>query len=90
MAKKVGRPKGSGKGVGLSVEHRRKIQNSNILTYLMQHALGEREMSSTQVQVGLGLVKKYLPDLQTTDGEVEHKHSGEVTIIATGVPRADD
>lgn len=47
----------------MSNEHRVKIQNSNILNALIEHALGEREMSSTQVQTGLGLLRKVLPDL---------------------------
>lgn len=46
--------------------HRRKIQNSNILKALLEHAEGAREMSSTQVTAGLGLLKKVLPDLSAT------------------------
>lgn len=47
----------------MSREHRDKIANSNILNALIEHAVGEREMSSTQVQAGLGLLKKVMPDL---------------------------
>ena len=43
--------------------HRDKIKNSNILNALIEHAEGNREMSSTQVQAGLGLLKKVMPDL---------------------------
>jgi hypothetical protein len=50
----------------LSHEHRVKIQNSNILNALIEHALGQREMSSTQVTTGLGLMRKVLPDLTNT------------------------
>jgi len=53
-------------GFRMSEEHRVKIQNSNILNALIEHAVGKREMSSTQVQAGLGLLKKCLPDLQHT------------------------
>lgn len=47
----------------MSHTHRDKIKNSNILNALIEHAEGQREMSSTQVQAGLGLLKKVLPDL---------------------------
>lgn len=53
--------------------HRVKIQNSNILNALIEHVEGKREMSSTQVTAGLGLLKKVLPDMTasdiTSDGE---------------------
>jgi transcriptional regulator NrdR family protein len=54
-------------GFVMSDEHRVKIQNSNILNALVEHVEGRREMSSTQVQAGLGLLKKVLPDLQSTE-----------------------
>lgn len=58
----------------MSDEHRVKIQNSNILNALIEHAMGDRDMSSTQVTTGIALLKKVLPDLQQTaitdqDGE---------------------
>ena len=49
----------------MSHEHRVKIQNSNILNALIEHAEGTREMSSTQVTAALGLLKKALPDLNS-------------------------
>ena len=49
----------------MSEAHRDKIRNSNILNALMEHVEGNREMSSTQVSAGLGLLKKCLPDLQS-------------------------
>ena len=55
----------------MSHEHRVKIQNSNILNALIEHAEGVREMSSTQVSAGLGLLKKVMPDLQSV------QHSGD-------------
>lgn len=62
----------------MSEEHRVKIQNSNILNALIEHAEGVREMSASQVQAGLGLMRKVLPDLSashnTHDGEVTLKH----------------
>lgn len=57
----------------MSDEHRLKIQNSNILKVLIEHALGKREMSATQVTTGIALMKKVMPDLaaidHTTDGD---------------------
>lgn len=55
----------------MSEEHRQKIANSNVLTYLIMHAEGKREMTATQVTAALGLVKKFLPDLQAV------QHSGD-------------
>jgi len=62
---KAGRPIGTG-GVKLTDSHRAKIQNSNILNALIEHVLGKRDMSQTQVSAGLGLLKKCLPDLAQT------------------------
>ena len=50
-------------GFVMSDAHRVKIQNSNVLNALIEHAEGNREMSGTQVTAGLGLLKKILPDL---------------------------
>ena len=57
----------------MSEEHRDKIRNSNILNNLIEHVQGNREMTSTQVSAGLGLLKKCLPDLQavTISGDDE-------------------
>lgn len=53
-------------GFHMSEEHRGKIKNSNILKALIEHVEGDREMSSTQVTAGLGLLRKVMPDLATT------------------------
>lgn len=62
MAERGRRP-----GFVMSHEHRVKIQNSNILNALIEHAEGKREMSATQVSAGLGLLKKVLPDLSAVE-----------------------
>jgi len=54
-------------GFTMSEAHRVKIQKSNILTALIQHSEGKREMSATQVTAGLGLLKKCLPDLSAIE-----------------------
>lgn len=66
----AGRPRGSG-GISLTVEHRTKIQKSQILNRLISHAEGKVEMTSTQVQAALGLLKKALPDLTSVELEAK-------------------
>jgi len=56
----------TGPNFPMSHEHRVKIQNSNILNALIEHAEGKRDMSATQVSAGLGLLKKIMPDLAAT------------------------
>ena len=70
MAAKRGRTR----GFVMSDDHRVKIQNSNILNALIEHAEGNRDMSPTQVSAGLGLLRKVLPDLQamTIGGDAEN------------------
>jgi len=51
-------------------EHRLKIKNSNILNALIKHVEGKREMSSSQVSAGLGLLGKVLPNLTAVDANV--------------------
>lgn len=60
-------------GFRMSNAHRVKIQNSNILNALIEHAEGVREMSPSQVTAGLGLLKKAMPDLSavTVSGDEE-------------------
>ena len=81
----------------MSEEHRVKIQNSNILNALIEHVVGKREMSSTQVTAGLGLMRKVLPDLSNTvlegpgeDGEhtVKHKSDAAFAEFASLLGRA--
>lgn len=77
-------------GFRMSEEHRDKIKKSNILTALIQHAEGTREMSSTQVTAGLGLLKKALPDLSSvTIGGDEDNPLTTVTKIELVVPDGD-
>ncbi len=54
-------------GFTMSNDHRDKIQKSNILNALIEHAEGKREMSPSQVTAGLGLLKKALPDLNSVE-----------------------
>jgi hypothetical protein len=64
------RKRGRAPGFRMSEEHRSKIKNSSILRALIEYFEGKRKMSATQVSVGLRLLKKVLPDLQSvTIGE---------------------
>lgn len=78
-------------GFKMSDEHRVKIQNSNILNALIEHTEGKREMSSTQVTAGLGLLDRVLPKLATTTIEGTGDQGQIVQeIILRGVATADE
>lgn len=69
---------GPAKGIMLSEQHRDKIRKSKVLQCLISHAVGEMEMSSSQVTAGIALMKKVLPDLASVEmqveGEINHTH----------------
>ena len=56
---------------------RLKIQASQLINRLSGHAVGEIEMTPTQIKAAEILLKKSLPDLQSVDltGTLEHKHT---------------
>ena len=87
------RGRGREPGFRMSNEHRLKIQKSNVLNVLMQHAEGKREMTATQVQAGLGLLRKVLPDLNsvTLSGDDENPIEliTRVELIAPNGKRSD-
>lgn len=65
---------------------RSAIQTTQIVKRLTDHILDEVEMTSTQVNAALGLLKKTLPDLKVMDlGNADdtgliinvHKHAGD-------------
>lgn len=74
-------PRGRKPGFVMSDEHRVKIQNSNILNALIEHVVGGRDMSATQVSAGLGLLRKVMPDLSSV--ESKNEHSGEIAVRAS-------
>lgn len=55
----------------MGTEHRDKIKNSNILSALIEHVEGKRDMTSTQVTAGVALLKKVMPDM------IYNKHGGD-------------
>lgn len=50
----------------MTEEHRTKISNSQILNRLIKAAEGELELNAVQASVGLGLLRKVMPDLAST------------------------
>jgi predicted RNase H-related nuclease YkuK (DUF458 family) len=46
---------------------RKKIQASQLINRLTDHILKDTDMSATQVNAALGLLKKTLPDLKQLD-----------------------
>lgn len=65
-------------------ETRKKIQASQLVNRLRDHALGEVDMTPTQVTAALGLLKKALPDLQATElsGEIAVSHEQAIEELA--------
>lgn len=59
--------RGRKSGFLMTDEHRTKIANSQILKHLIEHVLGQRDMTATQVSAGIALMKKVLPDLQSVE-----------------------
>ena len=60
---------------------RDKIQASQLVNRLTQHALGEVELSATQIRAIEILLSKSLPSLTAVEhsGEIEHKRPVEMT-----------
>jgi hypothetical protein len=65
-------------------EVRTKIQASQLINRLTNHALGllDKPMDATQVSAALGLLRKSVPDLSAVDhsGSVEQHHSFAVPV----------
>ena len=74
-------------GFRMSDAHRVKIQNSNILNALVEHVEGKREMSTTQVTAGLGLMKKVLPDLASVAISNEDGEAFKTKEVGTGAAK---
>lgn len=80
-------------GFRMSDTHRVKIQNSNILNALLEHVDGKRDMSATQVSAGIALLRKVLPDLNTTTiegGETPLQTVTRVELIAPSHDNSQD
>lgn len=59
---------------------RSRIRAGGIVNRLEKHVLGQIELSATQVQAALGLLRKVVPDQQAIEhsGEVEHRYAARV------------
>lgn len=83
--------RGRSPGFVMPDEHRLKIANSNILKCLIEHAVGKREMTQTQVSAGIALLRKVMPDLASVEhsGQIDTRRASEIADdqlahIATG------
>jgi hypothetical protein len=65
---------------------RTKIQTSQLVNRLMAHALGDVEMTPTQVRAAEVLLRKTLPDLSNVDQNVTGEQTVTV-VVDTGVKR---
>jgi hypothetical protein len=54
---------------------RKKIQATQLINRLTDHILKDKDMSATQVNAALGLLKKTLPDLKQVeiDGNIDSR-----------------
>ncbi len=71
-----------------SEDVRAKIQTSQLINRLTDHALGKLELTPTQVRAIEVLIRKTLPDLQAVQHGGDSESPLAITIM-TGVPRAD-
>lgn len=69
----------------LHAEWREKIQASQLLNRLRDHALGKIQMSATQIRAAEILLRKCLPDLAIIEysGETEVRHVFAVPLAAS-------
>lgn len=72
--------KGRPSGFVMTEEHRTKIKNSKILNRLIEAAEGKIEITPTQASVGLALMKKVFPDLQSV-ALTDHTHEAPAKLI---------
>ena len=64
---------------------REKIRGSQLVNRLEDHIFGELDLTPTQVNAALGLLRKVVPDLKATEhsGEIEVPVSGTVTFVSS-------
>lgn len=73
----------------MSNEHRTKISNSKILNRMIAAAEGEIEISAVQAQVGLGLLKKVMPDVSTVTLQGDEEGGPIITRVELVAPDVD-
>lgn len=75
---------GSVLGMDWEKNTREKIQHSKIVNQLISFVNGEIKLEPAQVTAGLGLLRKVLPDLSSSENktEVTHRYVAEVPGVA--------
>ena len=66
----------------LSESHRQKIKASQIINRLNGAALGEVDMTASQLRAALGLLAKVLPDLSASDNVTTHVQTDPAAAMA--------
>lgn len=66
---------------------RAKIQAGNIINRLQKHIDGAVEMSSSQVTAALGLLRKTLPDLKSSEVTIEDNRTDAGTLSRAELER---
>lgn len=72
----------------LIAEARQKIRTTQLINRLQNHALGDAEMSATQIKATEILLRKAVPDLQSV--QLSGDADGGPVIVVTGVQRHED
>jgi hypothetical protein len=60
---------------------REKIRASQLINRLQDHVFGETELSATQVNAALGLLKKSIPDIKAI--EMSGPEGGDIPVSGT-------
>jgi hypothetical protein len=55
-------------------EIRAKIQSCLLIKMLEDHALLGKEAKKSQISAAIALLRKTIPDLQSIEGSLEHRH----------------
>lgn len=77
--------KGREPGFQMGASHRSKIANSRIFSRLLAHAEGDLpDLSPSERDTGLALLRKVMPDMKPIDGEGSSAEKVELTIRIGG------
>ena len=70
-------------------ETRAKIQATQLINRLQNHALGKNDMSATQIRAAEIVLKKTLPDLTAAENktEVTHRYVADVPAVSESVEK---
>ena len=68
---------------------RQRIKAAGITKRLEDHVVGKVQMSASQVQAALGLLKKVVPDLSATEINADVKHRMSWAEVLDGIGRGN-